>query len=358
LRNNFIKIRINSFWSYQIIGWLIFYFTDLILAFLTYSVPTETILVKTGKALVGFFATALLRLYYRRMKYHVVNFTVIIIKTLLASMIPAFLYYLSTALFWILLMPSDKTYSLLKTAVFISNFMNILPIFLGWSFLYFVIKFWLDWESEKEKAEKASSLAQYAQFQMLKYQLSPHFLFNSLNSVRALIDEDEKNAKEMITEISEFLRYSLLNNNKQDVLLKEELDAIKHYLSIEKKRYENKLEVLYDIDKSSEDCKVLSFIVHPLIENAIKFGMQSTNMPLKIKIKSSFLNNILKIEVINSGKLIDHSNSENIEALFSGAGLENVKARLSNAFSDNHKFSLFEEDGTVHAVLEISYNKE
>jgi LytS/YehU family sensor histidine kinase len=81
--------------------------------------------------------------------------------------------------------------------------------FMMWSILYFVINFWLEWRREQERAVKATLLAQKAQLQMLRYQLNPHFLFNALNSVRALVDENQESARAMITELAEFLRYSL-----------------------------------------------------------------------------------------------------------------------------------------------------
>ena len=100
---------------------------------------------------------------------------------------------------------------------------------------------------------------------MLRYQLNPHFLFNALNSLRALVDEDEKNARQMVTELSEFLRYSLISKDLNNVPLKKEIEAIRNYLAIEKKRYEEKLEVVINIDPSTESCYLPSFLIHPVV---------------------------------------------------------------------------------------------
>ena len=151
---------------------------------------------------------------------------------------------------------------------------------ISWSVLYFGIKFFLEWDLQKDKAEKAIALAQSAQLQMLRYQLNPHFLFNSLNSVRALIAENKDTAKHMITELSEFLRYSLLSRNYSDVPLQDELDALKHYLAIQKKRYEDKLEVSFHIEPEVKEFPILCFLLHPLVENAVKYGMQTSPLPL------------------------------------------------------------------------------
>jgi LytS/YehU family sensor histidine kinase len=227
---------------------------------------------------------------------------------------------------------------------------KIFPIPFGWSALYFGIKYWLAWEIEIERKEKANELAQFALLQMLRYQLNPHFLFNALNSVRALIDEDIVVAKTMITELAEFLRYSLLSRDRSDIALHDEIGAIKLYISVEKKRYEDKLAITYEIDPRTESYPILSFLIQPLVENAIKYGMKTSTLPLKIRIKSSLLENKLRISVINTGKWISPSNNG---IAGTGTGLENVKARLARAFPGHHKFETFEENGEVHAVIEL-----
>jgi two-component system LytT family sensor kinase len=122
----------------------------------------------------------------------------------------------------------------------------------GWSALYLGIKFWQEWVDEKARAEKAQVLAQTAQLQMLRYRLNPHFLFNALNSIRALVSEDKTSAKSMITELSEFLRYSLVSKNYKDVPFKDEIDSVRHFFNIQKMRYEDNLDVSLDIDPATE----------------------------------------------------------------------------------------------------------
>ena len=221
----------------------------------------------------------------------------------------------------------------------------------GWSVFYFGIKFWIEWGIQRDQAEKASVLAQQAQLQLLRYQLNPHFLFNALNSIRALMGEDTRNAKEMITELSEFLRYSLLGQDKSFVTLREELDAVKHYLSIEKKRFEEKIQVTYDIDPKVEHYPVPSFLIHPVIENAVKYGMQSSALPLRITINAAALGAKLRIEISNSGALLKGPPENGTVFNGTGAGLENVKARIENAFPGRNEFEIFEKDGSVHVVI-------
>jgi len=234
--------------------------------------------------------------------------------------------------------------------------MTIFPVHLGWSILYFGIKIWIDWDNERLRAEKASILAQKAQLQLLRYQVNPHFLFNSLNSIRALVDEDQHNAKLMITELSEFLRYSLMSKNLYEIKLKDEIGAISHYISIEKKRYEEKLEIEFDIDPEIECVPILGFLIHPLVENAVKYGMQTSAMPLKITIRAKRLNGRLKIEVINSGNWVKDRHREKVSG--TGTGLENVRARLENAFKHDYSMRINEKKDSVSIELEMPINSD
>jgi len=219
-----------------------------------------------------------------------------------------------------------------------------------WSALYFVIKLWIEWNLQKDLADKANALAQSAQLQMLRYQLNPHFLFNALNSIRALIEEDKIKAKSMITELSEFLRYSLISKNYKNVPFKEELKAIEHYFKIEKKRFEDKLQVVINVEEKAEDFPVLSFLVHPLVENAVKFGMQTSSMPLQICLNAKIKNNGLILEVTNSGQWVEKNHLNNNGT---GTGLKNIKERLENAFPGNHNFEIKKNENQVKVVIKI-----
>lgn len=224
---------------------------------------------------------------------------------------------------------------------------------LGWTLVYLGIKTWREWKLQEQRTEKANLLAQTAQLQMLRYQLNPHFLFNAMNSIRALIDENETKARELITELSEFLRYSLDSKDYSDVPLKHEIEAIRHYFAIQKKRYEDKLEVVYDIEPQAAEFPVLSFLVHPLVENAVKYGMRTSPMPLVVHLKAKILDGALMIEVSNTGRWVEPGDQEEHLRAGTGTGLDNVRRRLENAFPGRHRFEVVEKEGRVHIQLEI-----
>jgi LytS/YehU family sensor histidine kinase len=192
---------------------------------------------------------------------------------------------------------------------------------------------------------QAHALAQQAQLEMLRYQLNPHFLFNALNSIRASIDEDKARAKQMVTEFSEFLRYSLTSSDKANIPLGEELAAIRNYLAIEQIRFEDRLEVQFEIEAKAEDVRIPGFLIHPLVENAIKHGMNG-DAPLRLRIAARVNNGALHVEVANSGHWHKHGNG-------TGIGLRNVEQRLQQLFPDRSRFAIAEADGWVRATIEI-----
>jgi LytS/YehU family sensor histidine kinase len=217
--------------------------------------------------------------------------------------------------------------------------------------LYFGIKFWLDWSQEKDRAEKLDLLAQSAQLQMLRYQVNPHFLFNSFSSLRALIRTNQEKAEEMVSKLSEFYRYSLTSKNNSEVPLIEEIEAIEHYFEIEKIRFGNKLDINISIDPLAEEYPIPCFLIHPLTENAIKYGMKTSSLPLKIKIEANVKKNRLIICISNSGKWVKHS--DNVNVYGTNTGLANIKSRLEYSFPNNHKVEFKEEDGFVKVIIEI-----
>jgi len=188
---------------------------------------------------------------------------------------------------------------------------------------------------------------------MLRYQLNPHFLFNSLNSARALIDEDPRAAREMITELSEFLRYSLVDKDIAFRPLRDELRALQHYLSIEKKRFEEKLLIRYEVDPATEERRILGFLIHPLIENAIKYGMKTSETPLKLLIRANLDQGYLMIRICNSGRWIEMDEHDGTTGNGTGTGLVNVQKRLENAYPNNHIFRIEKQENQVCIIIGI-----
>lgn len=155
----------------------------------------------------------------------------------------------------------------------------------------------------------------------------------------------------MITELSDFLRYTLVNKGIAFRTLKDELDTLQLYLSIEKKRFEEKLQIAIHVQEEVKNIPIISFLLHPLIENAIKYGMKTSALPLQIKISSYLDVKKLIIEIYNSGKWIEPGKAT--DQFGTGTGLENVKKRLHNSYDDNFTFEIITDENRVCIKITI-----
>jgi two-component system LytT family sensor kinase len=349
----FPRLKSFSFWHYQIAGWLLLWCADFVLMGLK-SVTYQELLVESLETPLAFALSLLLRQIYKKLNYKRLTILALIGYTAFWSLLFTIIWYAGNVTLWHIFLGSAYSLSLLDYGNAIRSINYLVPIWLGWSSLYFGVKYWRDWEDEKDRAKNASTLARSAQLQMLRYQLNPHFLFNALNSVRALIEENRNDAKAMITELSEFLRYSLIHRNQEEVLLREELEAIRHYLAIEKRRFEDKLEVTFAVDPQAAEYPILGFLLHPLVENAIKYGLKSSPLPLRVRIEAAVQNGGLHVAIINSGSWLADTMGKDADHNGTRTGLANVRSRLENAYPGRHQFEVGEKDGNVNVVVEIS----
>jgi len=347
-----LKSRVSAFWVLHVSGWLAYAGVTAIFNYREKLADVRLLFLFLTPYLAGFLTCIPLRYFYKRIRFHersVISFVAIAIP---ASFVAANLWLGIDDLVGLLMKRSMNPGTPFVRAYLSYIVTRGIPL-LAWTALYFGLKIRREWKRQEQRMEKANSLAQDAQLQMLRYQLNPHFLFNSMNSIRALIDEDETKAKEMITELSDFLLYSLVSKDYCDVPLKQEIEAIRHYFAIQKIRYEDKLEVHYDIEPQAGEYRVLSFLIHPLVENAVKYGMRTSPRPLAVRLKAIIRDGILMIEVCNSGKWIEpDSHREQIQA-GTGTGLDNVRRRLENAFPSRHRFEIVEKEGNVQVRLEV-----
>jgi two-component system LytT family sensor kinase len=225
-------------------------------------------------------------------------------------------------------------------------------VLLLWSFFFLVAAHWQDEQAQTEQLLRAAALAQEARLRMLRYQLNPHFLFNALNSIGALAGEAPDRIQRMVGALSGFLRYSLLDPERLEVSLGDEMRAVEHYLEVEKVRFEDDLDVQVDVDAAAAERAVPAFLVLPLVENAIKHGRRSSAMPLRIRIGARVEAGALCIEVQNTGAWVDAARRSESPA-GTGTGLRNLRERLAAHYPGRHRLDVREESGSVHARLRI-----
>ena len=339
--------KLNSFLRLQFVGWVIYMFF-IYITFLSVARPENFVslmYIKGFRAVIGFCLTSILWLIYRRM---VKRFSIglIVIYVLVLSIIFGCLWTGIEQIYNWQVFGNYDFYARLPRLPRIA--LDYAVTTMAWSAMYFGIKYWQQWQTERENALQAKVLAEKAQLEMLRYQLNPHFLFNAMNSIRASVDEDKTRAKNMITQLSEFLRHSLLNGEAKEIPLREELEAVKNYLAIEKIRFEDDLKIQFDVDEKANEFKVPCFLLNPLVENAIKHGFHTSPKPLHIRISAKLDNKNLALEIANTGKLEEHANSSGTKI-----GLKNVRERLEKLFPNASSFKLFERDRFVVARIEI-----
>ncbi|WP_096087388.1 sensor histidine kinase [Agaribacterium haliotis] len=210
-------------------------------------------------------------------------------------------------------------------------------IMLCWSLIYFVVIFNQQLQMQKHRALHLSSVAHQAQLKMLRYQLNPHFLFNTLNAISSLILIDErKNANDMTVKLSEFLRCSLDSDPLQLVELQQEVHMLQLYLQIEQVRFCDRLEVEWQIDKNCEQALVPSLILQPLIENAIKHAIAIDEDASLIGIRARKKLNQLELCVYDDGPGADLSQGQISSG--SGVGLKNIRERLQTLYPERFEF--------------------
>lgn len=208
-------------------------------------------------------------------------------------------------------------------------------IILSWSVLYFGIKYYQMLQKEKQNVLQANTLAHQAQLKMLRYQLNPHFLFNTLNAISTLIlVQENKTANAMVTKLSEFLRYSLDKDPMKRVTLTSELHALELYLDIEKVRFEERLQVDINIGQDCENALVPSMILQPLAENAIKYAIAVKEQGGTISVNVNRFGNDLLVELADDGPGAEITNG-NLHRE-NGVGLANTRERLNALYKNNY----------------------
>jgi two-component system LytT family sensor kinase len=175
-----------------------------------------------------------------------------------------------------------------------------------------------------------------AQLQALKMQLHPHFLFNTLHAISALMDDDVKGARRMIARLSELLRLTLESVGQQEVSLRQELDALERYLEIEQIRFQDRLTVQLAVAPETLDASVPNLVLQPLVENAIRHGIAPRSSAGRIEIRAERRDGMIELQVIDDGPGLSPGDKEFKE----GIGLANTRARLRQLYGDEHRIEI------------------
>ena len=359
------------FWIAQVGGWVA-YASALFLTFLPSMEPGRRGAVFVNKelrAVVGIvLSLGLFWLYRRIVREPEVSIRVGVIALVL-SIVTGIAAYFAHAWLMIAVGLQSSMAIFLDHTTMPRSILEFVFAFLVWSAAYFGVVTWRHSQEREREAVAARQLAQEAQLQMLAYQLNPHFLFNALTSIRAMIDEDRARARQMVTQLAGFLRHSLVARPLQTTTLAAELEALRGYLAIEQTRFEERLSIEITIEPNAERCAIPAFLIHPLVENAIKYGTRDgVDGPLRVRLAAAIVGDVLRVEVWNTGVLggrpangggdLGLADLTGNGTSGTGIGVRNVRERLSHLFPGRHRFDLSDQRGWVRAVVELPARAE
>jgi sensor histidine kinase YesM len=231
-------------------------------------------------------------------------------------------------------------------------------LLVAWSALYYSINYFILLEEQSDRLLRLEHQASSAQLAMLRYQLNPHFLFNTLNSISTLVLlKQTERANAMLSRLSSFLRYTLVNEPTGSVTVAQEVETLKLYLEIEKMRFEDRLRPRFEIDPAVARARLPSLLLQPLVENAIKYAVTPQEEGADIAISAKLDIDRVVITVRDTGPgAEDHW----VKAQQStGVGLANIRDRLMQAYGPDHKFETeSNRNGGFRVTIEIPYQTE
>lgn len=342
------------FWTLHTAGWFGFAIIYYIGSFL-HDMRSIWLFVIVLNAYAGWLLTIPLRYIYRRaMTLSPWNMVFVVLSS--AYVVALFWALVKNVNYWEIY---KKGYRPEEWYMYFTNAVNALIMIACWTGAYFGIKSFQMLQKEKQNVLKASTMAHQAHIKMLRYQLNPHFLFNTLNAISTLIlMKENKTADAMVSRLSDFLRYSLDKDPIKRVPLRQEIQALELYLEIEKVRFEERLTVEWDVEENANQALVPSLILQPLIENSIKYAISSMQEGGFIRISAKSFGWDLMLQVTDNGpgaEIID-GQLLRVSTQGSGVGLCNIQERLQALYGENFSFTISHNQPTGITVnIRIPY---
>jgi len=339
--------RNNLYWITQASGWSLFVIINLLIISSFETIPLNRIALWILLGIYGIIFSHLYRLYIKKNNWANLTLKKIIPRILIASFVVGLIIYVPVFISGHLLdVERDSQH---MTAAVISSILNITSVILVWSLIYFAIHYFEN--SKKAEIETLIFEAAVKDFELktLKAQLNPHFMFNAMNSIRALIEEDPQNAKDAITKLSNLMRYTLKIERTETVSLSEELRTIQDYLDLEKIRFEERLNYKIHSTPDADRVEIPPMMVQTLVENGIKHGISKITQGGEVNVDAKVSGSNLIIEIRNTGKFDEEALKNS-----SGFGVSNTKHRLSLLYGENASLSLTNDNrNTVLTKLKI-----
>jgi sensor histidine kinase YesM len=333
---------LSGYWLFQIFGWSVFALINIFFAVI-FNQLNDKMLFR----LVFFIETGLFFSHLMRMTIHQLNILLKplqqqIVNFIILTIVFAMAIALIRTPFEIIcgLHNSSSSGSELFQRLFFTNFGPTSSLLFVWNSIYFMYHYVMKSRKQQMDTLQLEALVKALELKTIKAHINPHFIFNALNSIRALIDENPPRARAAITELSNILRSSLSADKAETVSLKEELKIVKDYLALENMRFEDRLHVEYDVDEETLNQQVPPMMLQTLVENAIKHGISKQVKGGLVKITSDVRGSYHLLSVQNTGHLNGGASKE-------GFGLSSTQDRLSLLYGDKAKFEIHQLDSTI-----------
>jgi sensor histidine kinase YesM len=365
----FFASKNRAFWNLQLAGWGAAFLLRAVIAFVN-GQPFALLALILVSTITGFSISLLLSVIYRELirQRPLITWGMTAVVVMLAVV-------LNTSIdAWV----QGVYYGASRDTTFAQRVVGLsfipLTLLVGWSALYYAINFFLTVERQADRLERLEAQATAAQLAMLRYQLNPHFLFNTLNSISTLVLlKQTEPANAMLTRLSSFLRHTLIAEPGSQVTLAQEIETLQLYLDIERMRFEERLRTHFEIDDAALGAQLPSMLLQPLVENAIKYAVSPQEEGARISLTARVLGERLRLTVEDTGPGVDEPLLfERLDAAASraemraghapgqpvstGVGLANIRNRLMQAYGDAHVFETRSEPGGGFTVLiEIPY---
>ncbi|MDR6847220.1 MAG: sensor histidine kinase [Sphingomonas sp.] len=358
LSRPFFEDKNRAFWTLQAAGWTGYLILRSVSSISNASDMTSMVPVVI-ESIVGYSITLLLSTlyhYYRRQpRFAMAILTVLTLAaaTLVYAVLDAFSFSFINA----------RNPGLNLGLVLGTIFLNF-TVLAGWTALYFGINFYLIVEDQIDQLAALENTASSAQLAMLRYQLNPHFLFNTLNSISTLVLlKETERANAMLGRLSSFLRYTLANEPTANVTVVQEFETLKLYLEIEKMRFEDRLRPTFELDPRVAKARLPSLLLQPLVENAIKYAVTPQEDGAEIAVTARLAGDRVQIVVSDTGPGLNESRGRPSvsasQTLSTGVGLANIRERLAQAYGPDHRFETRSIPGGGFGVeIEIPFQLE
>ena len=352
----FFADKNRAFWRLQLLGWA-GYALFRAVSTIANDHPWELLVLVLITTITGFSISVILSVIYGWLigQRALVTWSV----TVLVLAVAVSLYSFINA--WVLQLYAGEQTGFAQR--FVGIFSYDLTVLGAWSALYYAINFFLQVEEQADRLERLEAQATSAQLAMLRYQLNPHFLFNTLNSISTLVLlKQTEPANAMLTRLSGFLRHTLVTQPGGKVSVAQEVETLKLYLDIERMRFEERLRTVFKIEPAAAQASIPSLLLQPLVENAIKYAVSPQEEGARISLTAQAIGNRLRVIVADTGPGSQAAVARVSDALSgtravsTGVGLANIRDRLAQAYGEDHRFQIDNPpEGGFTVTIEIPY---